>query len=249
MEPSLARNMAAALAGKKFEGKFKQFGTPSLLKRIITEFVGQKSNLETVANVYCELLDHMIIVSTPNSHMGWKALWKETSMLGYDVRKSQETDYGNFEYATVIWLLAYLDNRVCGKLAELALLFEAITLSPCHLSENSLDRMGDTIEILMAALRAERIGEVLPTVQLALAERQTPKFFAALCQTMQLIHELDGRFHTKVVKYAKRSVGGRMHLQQGCPTAIVEFGEKWGLAYEQTYVQWRGYCLFELITG
>lgn len=246
MEPSLARDMAAACAGKRFEGTFKKNGNPSSLRRKLISYAAQCETLVTIANLYYELLVHMIATSAANPGMSWRSLWKETSMQGFDVRKMRNTDYGNLEYTSVIWLFVYLDHRVYGKLVEFNQSFEAITVKPHHLSETSLDRMGDTIEILMAALRAEPIGESLPSLQCFVANRETPRLFATFCQVVQVIHELDARFHTKVVKYSKLYVPGRMHLQTGCPKVIVDFGEKWSLAYEQTYVQWRGYCLYEL---
>ena len=90
-----------------------------------------------------------------NGRRSWTELgWKAMSMKGFDVHKGRTIDYGNYEYRCFARVLCLADPRLNGQFARLSRFWPA--LHPDELDcDTVVDRQGDLVEILLAALRAE----------------------------------------------------------------------------------------------
>ena len=85
---------------------------------------------------------------------------KASSQHGYDVHRGRVVDYGNYQYTTVLKMLALENNTICDSLDSIS---EAVpTLRVTHAdTKGALIHQGDLIEALMGLWRCTDDGGFL----------------------------------------------------------------------------------------
>ena len=105
-----------------------------------------------LAKVFPELVAVVEDVCTICTSPFTLAYLKDMSRHGWDYIRNKEVDYGNFQYATVLKMMALVNNTICDTLDAIS---EAIpTLRVTHAdTEGALVHQGDLIEALMGLYR------------------------------------------------------------------------------------------------
>lgn len=144
--------------------------------------------------------------------------FKKETYDGYDVIRNQLIDYGNREYSTLYWAMMSYSKAFADGITALAsdLTDGAALLDNTHTSENSVNKQGDVIELLLATLRGSAFYS-----ELSSSLTDLPELFLKVTGLLKIIHLLDARIHTGRLKWQNSLIGTwRKHYRADSFTSL-----------------------------
>ena len=201
----------ASLVSKILATERLQFVSPAAeghfrrLKKLMRTFV---ENFEVVRPVVREILNYVVLQQvTRYRGVKWDGHWKEVSCGGYDLDRSRnwKIDYENIEYTMLLSLFTDVDDGCRVAIEELAVHFESLhpnaTLTP-----NAVEKQGDVIEIVMAALRGHRFFRPIFATMTDIGGRSIPELFVVFCDLCKAIQYLDAFLKSGWCKHKREYV-------------------------------------------
>jgi hypothetical protein len=113
------------------------------------------------------------------------AYLKEFSRHGKDFIRNKEVDYGNFQYATVLKMLALVNNTICDALDAFSTAIPTLRVTHADTSA-SLIHQGDVIEALMGLYRHQKDGGFLGLANI-ISQEQIKVLFAKLVAVSRIV--------------------------------------------------------------
>ena len=148
-------------------------------------------------------------------HPSWALLWKPETFEGVDVIRNRVVDYENLYYRTFLVMAVLLAPRVGVLLEGLQQFWPAMNTTDRD-TEDNLDRCGDLIELMAAALRGNaRFDEPLRTIGITSADKQP--IFSLWCEAMRAIHVIDAACRTGYIKYNTTGIQRFACISCPCP--------------------------------
>ena len=113
------------------------------------------------------------------------AYLKDMSRHGWDYIRNKEVDYGNFQYATVLKMMALVNNTICDTLDAISEAIPSLRVTHADTSA-SLIHQGDVIEALMGLYRHQEDGGFLGLANF-ISQEQIKVLFAKLVAVSRIV--------------------------------------------------------------
>jgi len=148
-----------------------------------------------------EMLELMVRRATRLPMSGWKEVgFKPWSHRGFDYVRGRKIDYGNVEYACIMHVLIYMSRPLIRSMNQLAQRWPS--LNPRSETNETVEKLGDIVEILMACLRGDALFEHMATLQ----DAPLPALFQSFCDIMRAVQLLRARLISGHLKWADRGM-------------------------------------------
>ena len=148
-----------------------------------------------------EMLELMVQRATILSMSGWEEVgFKPWSHMGFDHVRGRKIDYGNVEYACIMHVLIYMSRPLIRSMNQLAQRWPS--LNPRSETNETVEKLGDIVEILMACLRGDALFEHMATLQ----DAPLPALFQSFCDIMRAVQLLRARLISGHLKWADRGM-------------------------------------------
>ena len=152
-----------------------------------------------------------------NRHLSWEGIgFKDASHNGYDVtnRGLSIIDYGNHEYMNILEFIVLRRPDVQIHLNCLYHVWPTIDLWASYKSNDSIERLADIVECIMAAFRGHSFFE-------GVIQESHKVMFSELISLCRLYHVLVAMLETGVVKFNRFGLAVVPELRTS------EFGKQW----------------------
>ena len=113
---------------------------------------------------------------------------KDFSRHGFDTIRNKPVDYGNFQYAIVLKMLALVNNTICDAIDAFSMEIPSLRVTHAD-TERALVNQGDVIEALMGLYRHDENGGFLGIAHFISTE-QIQVLFAKLCDVSRIVDNI-----------------------------------------------------------
>ena len=189
----------AGVWAKAFMEELGKKGKSSQAKQLRAAIlnIGRSKTLSDTMGAAAYCVHTMAHHATLYSHLSWERIgFKGISYHGYDVSQSglQCIDYGNYEYMHILEFIALRVPDMQPHLCSLYRVWPTVDLWAPEKSENSVERLGDIVECIMAAFRGHDWFQNV-------IQRDHRQMFADIVALCRLYHTLVAMLHTGFTKW------------------------------------------------